>query len=112
MIATPAGEPGNLLLGRWQAVELPPMTFSWDYEFRADGTGTQFHDNGGVLGTFDYVFDGRTLKITGGQGQDPRAAELRFLDRNHFELLEPSFTIGFQRRSEGVSTPMEETTVE
>lgn len=42
----------------------------------------------------------------------PEIGRVRFLDRDHFELLEPSFTIGFQRRSEGVSTPMAETTVE
>ena len=96
--AKPAGEPHKLLIGRWRAVDLPPMCFSWDYQFRADGTGTQFHDNGAVMETFRYVFDGHTLTISSRARTDGGPAPLRFIDVDNFELADYSRTVRFKRR--------------
>lgn len=97
----PAVDTRKLLLGRWHAVDLPPMCFSWDYQFRGDGTGTQYYENGGVMGQFCYSFDGRALKIFREEDKSEGPTPVRFVDADNFELAGPQFTIRFHRREAG-----------
>ena len=94
----PAVSHRALLIGRWQAFDLPPMCFSWDYQFRADGTGTQFYDNGRVMGSFRWSLDQSGLRIFTDQSQQPLSAQLKFIGADKFELSGPSETIRFRRR--------------
>jgi len=74
------------------------MCFSWDYQFRGDGTGTQYYDNGGVMGQFRYDFDGHALTIFGERDKSEGSQPLRFVDADNFELAGSSLTMHFHRR--------------
>lgn len=94
----PVIDPHELLIGRWRAVDLPAMCFSWDYQFMRDGRGTQYFDNGGVMRRFRYNFDGSLLTIFVDGEVSDGPDRLKFTDSDTLELASQALTVRFRRQ--------------